>query len=327
VSGWIDDMRPRLATDARIAARRRHSLADRLFIGLLKNLLAGVTTVAHHNPLYRELRRALPIRVVRKYGWAHSFALQGAPAGARGESGGDIAARFRATPRDRPFFVHLSEGTDADASQELSKLEALGCVAPNLVAIHGVAIRPADWPRMSEKRAGLVWCPASNMFLFDRTAPVHRFLEQSGPAMARIALGTDSRLSGARDLLDEIRCAADDGRVRAGDLLPMVTTAAADLLHQPAAGRITVGGPADLLVIPAHGGAAQSLLRATRRDARAVIVGGRPMVAADEFAAAFAARSVATRRIEVDGASKVADAALVDRIGRCAIPEPGLEAA
>src|SRR4029078_7535313 len=75
VSGWIDDMRPRLHTGARIAARGRHSLADRLFIGLLKNLLAGVTTVAHHNPLYRELRRALPIRGGRQYGWGPSIAV------------------------------------------------------------------------------------------------------------------------------------------------------------------------------------------------------------------------------------------------------------
>src|SRR5262249_51521009 len=74
---WIDEMRPRLATDPSIREAARHPLTERLFIGGLKNLLAGVTTVAHHNPYYRELRRTMPIRVVRRYGWAHSFALQG----------------------------------------------------------------------------------------------------------------------------------------------------------------------------------------------------------------------------------------------------------
>ena len=116
VSEWIDDMRQRLQDDARIRAARSHALSHRLFIGALKNLLAGVTTVAHHNPFYLELRSGCPIRVVDRYGWAHSFGLERAPAGARGEAGGDVAARHRATPQDAPFFVHLAEGIDEAAA-------------------------------------------------------------------------------------------------------------------------------------------------------------------------------------------------------------------
>src|SRR3954447_27047566 len=52
VSAWVDDMRPRLKSDGGIRAGRSHALRHRLFIGGLKNLLSGVTTVAHHNPLY-----------------------------------------------------------------------------------------------------------------------------------------------------------------------------------------------------------------------------------------------------------------------------------
>jgi cytosine/adenosine deaminase-related metal-dependent hydrolase len=87
---WIDDMRPRLQSDPSIRTNRAHSLASRLFIGGLKNLLAGVTTVAHHNPAYRELSRGVPVRRVRRYGWAHSFLLEQQPVGARGEPGGDV---------------------------------------------------------------------------------------------------------------------------------------------------------------------------------------------------------------------------------------------
>jgi hypothetical protein len=115
VSEWIADMRGRLAHDRAMRAAQAHPLSARLFIGLLKNLLAGVTTVAHHNPLYRELRARRPIRVVRRYGWAHSFLLAAQPAGARGEPGGDVARRFRATPANAPFIVHLAEGVDDDA--------------------------------------------------------------------------------------------------------------------------------------------------------------------------------------------------------------------
>src|SRR5262249_4814469 len=137
---WIDDMAPRLSDDPAIRDARRHPLTERLFIGALKNLLAGATTVAHHNPYYRELRRTMPIRVVRRYGWAHSFALEQRPAGARGEPGGDVAQRWRRTPADAPFFVHLAEGVDAAAAAELGRLHALGCLGPNTVLVHGVAI-------------------------------------------------------------------------------------------------------------------------------------------------------------------------------------------
>ena len=111
-SEWIADMGPRLSARPTIRDGRAHPLIERLFIGALKNLLAGVTTVAHHNPFYAEMRRTMPIRVVRRYGWAHSFLLEARPAGARGEPGGDVAARWRATPADAPFIVHLAEGVD-----------------------------------------------------------------------------------------------------------------------------------------------------------------------------------------------------------------------
>ena len=110
-SGWIADMGPRLSERPGHSRRdARYPLIERLFIGALKNLLAGVTTVAHHNPFYPEMRRTMPIRVVRRYGWAHSFLLETRPAGARGEPGGEVAARWRDDAADAPFFVHLAEG-------------------------------------------------------------------------------------------------------------------------------------------------------------------------------------------------------------------------
>jgi cytosine/adenosine deaminase-related metal-dependent hydrolase len=328
VAGWIDDMRPRLEQDPRIAAGRKYSLADRLFMGVLKNLLAGVTTVAHHNPLYRELRRALPIRLVRRYGWAHSFDLEDAPAGARGESGGNVAERFRATPAHLPFFVHLAEGTDAAAQSELRRLDALGCLGPNVVLVHGVAIRPAEWLRIVSRGAGLVWCPGSNLFLFKQTAPIGQFITREGTLPRRIALGTDSRLSGARDLLEELKIAAGAGMVQPRELLSMVTDAASRLLRQQGSGRIHIGCPADFLVIPnSDRDAAVALLKTTRRDVSLVVVGGRALLGARVLAKAFAGRRTAPRSLVLDGALKLCDAALARRIQSCRIQEPGLEAA
>lgn len=322
-SDWSQDMAPRLAGDKAIALARAHPLTERLFIGALKNLLAGVTMVAHHNPFYPELRRTIPIRVLRRYGWAHSFYLEHRPAGAYGEHGGDVAGRWRATPRDLPFFVHLAEGVDVDARSELPRLDALGCVAPNTVIVHGVAIGGDEWAGVSRRGAGLVWCPASNDFLFGQTAAVRAALD--GGARTTIALGTDSRLTGSRDLLDELRAARDGARVTPDELLRMVTCDAGALLRQPRAGRTAVGAPADLLVIPRLGATpAASLVEAARKDVRLVIIDGRPLVGDPAFAPVFRARRVTPRAVCVDAVPKLMDLALVRRIAGCPISEPGV---
>lgn len=326
-SDWIADMDPRLSGDPAIRAGRAHPLIERLFVGGLKNLLAGVTTVAHHNPFYPEMRRTVPIRVVRRYGWAHSFLLQTRPAGARGEPGGDVGARWRATPPNAPFLVHLAEGVDDDACGELPRLEALGCLKPNTVIVHGVAIDENGWRRVARAGAGLVWCPASNVFLFGRTALICPLIAGVEEARVTVALGTDSRLTGSLDLLDELRAARRAEPMPAATLLGMVTTAAATLLRQPRIGSLAAGGPADLIVVPPLGDdPGGALLAANRRDLRLVVVDGRPLVGDPDFAAVFAARRVTPRPLRVDGAAKLGDSGLVRRIAGCPIVEPGVAA-
>ena len=237
-SSWIDDMRPKLREDPVIREGQSHRCRDRLLVGALKNLLSGVTTVSHHNPLYRELGRGFPVRVVRRYGWAHSFFL---------ESGPDVAKAYWKTPRNAPFLIHLAEGYDANARGELKHLRELGCLRENTVLVHGVGLSAEDWTSVRRAGAGLVWCPSSNLFLLGRTAPLDRSRDSS------IALGTDSRLSGALDLLEELREARAAANVEPADLLRMVTANAANLLRVPEAGRLSPGLPADLLVIPRLG--------------------------------------------------------------------------
>jgi cytosine/adenosine deaminase-related metal-dependent hydrolase len=327
-SEWIADLRPRLSEDPAIRDARAHPLIERLFIGALKNLLAGVTTIAHHNPFYPELRRTLPIRIVRRYGWAHSFLLERQPAGARGEPGGDIAARWRATRADAPFIVHLAEGVDAEARGELARLESLGCLAPNTVLVHGVAIDSDGWRRVAGAGAGLVWCPASNQFLFGCTAGVRELLDRTDPARSNVALGTDSRVTGSRDLLDELRVARGAMPVSAVELLGMVTDRAAALLRQPRFGRIAIGVPADLVVIPPLASEpAAALLETTRRDVRLVVVDGRPLVGDLSLVDVFVARRVTPRPLRVDAVPKLVDSGLARRIAGCPIAEPGVSAA
>ena len=334
---WIDDLRPRLADDSAIRGGRAHPLGERLFIGALKNLLAGVTMVAHHNPFYAELRRTMPIRIVRRYGWAHSFQLERQPAGARGEPGGDVAARWRATPADVPFMIHLAEGVDEAAGGELARLEALGCLQANTVLVHGVGIDGGGWQRVARAGAGMVWCPASNVFLFGRTAGIRELLDRNGDG-PRIALGTDSRITGSRDMLDELRAARAAADVTPEELFAMVTRSAASLLRQPRAGRIAVGVPTDLTMLDGHAGRAgdgngngarpplEMLLAAERRDVRLVVVDGRPLVGDADMLPVFEARRVTPRPMRVDAAPKIGESRLVRRIAGCPIAEPGVTA-
>jgi cytosine/adenosine deaminase-related metal-dependent hydrolase len=323
---WIDDLRPALQNDPAIRENTRYPLSARLFIGALKNLLAGVTTVAHHNPRYREIGRRFPVRVIKRYGWAHSFSLETLPVGAHGEPGGDVRQRCLATPPDVPFLIHLAEGVDDAAAGELAQLEGLGCLRRNTVLVHGVALTPADWDRIMDRGASLVWCPASNAFLFRRTAPVRQFLDRTDRAAAHVCLGSDSRVTGARDLLDEMRAAAAVMPVTARELFRMVTTSPARILHLHEAGRIAIGCPADLLVLPsAKSDAADALAVASRRNLTLVMIDGRPLVGSPGFETVFGARRSKTRPIVIDGVERVAEATLARAMARCPISEPGVE--
>jgi cytosine/adenosine deaminase-related metal-dependent hydrolase len=323
---WIDDLRPVIRNDPEVRRNASYPLADRLFAGALKNLLAGVTTVAHHNPRYDEIDRRFPIRVVERYGWAHSFALEHGPAGAHGEPGGSVSERYCATPADAPFMVHLGEGVDAAAAGELGKLDALGCLRPNTVLVHGVALTSGDWSQILAAGAALAWCPASNMFLFGRTPPVRCLLDATPSAWAHVCLGTDSRVTGARDLLHEMRLAATVSRVTAGELLRMVTVAAAAILRLPHGGQLEVGEPADLVVVPPNGeDAASALLAASRSDLLLVAIDGAPMIGAPAAEPIFGARGVKTRSLRVDGSRRLAAEAVVRAIVSSPIREPGVE--
>ncbi len=323
-TAWIDDMRQALEDDAAILRNRTYPLSARLFVGGLKNLLAGATTVAHHNPVYRECRRHVLIRLVEPFGWAHSFALERHPVGANGELGGDVRARCRETPADIPFVVHAAEGVDAAAAAELDRLEASGCLRPNTVLVHAVALTADRWASVAASGTSLVWCPASNNFLFGRTAPVGACLERAPDHAGRIAIGTDSRITGSRDLLDEMRVAASCG-VRPEDLLRMATEAAARVLNLRHGGSLVRGAPADLIVVPPLAPtAADALLRASRAELGLVVVGGQPLTGSPALATVFAARGVATMRMAVDGRVRLLERRLAQAITACPIREPGI---
>jgi cytosine/adenosine deaminase-related metal-dependent hydrolase len=240
----------------------------RLWWGGLRNLLCGVTTVCHHDPLWPELQRYdFPVRVVQQYGWAHSPAL-----------GGDLRKAHSATPDGSPFIVHAAEGIDALAKQELYELDRLGILDANAVLVHGLALDEAGIGLMETRQASLIVCPSSNHFLFGRT-PDMKLLR----TMEKVALGSDSPLTAAGDLLDEIRFAIEFCAVAPDRAYRMVTETPATILRlQAGEGALRVSGTADLIAVRDTGeDVAERLRTLAMTDIELVIIRGKVQLASE----------------------------------------------
>lgn len=309
VGEWIADFQPRFKTEPRLVGARRETLADRLWVGGLKNLLSGVTTVCHHNPLHRPLKDRFPVRILRRFGLSHSLQIDGKR----------VARAYRKTPRDWPWIIHAAEGIDDDARSEITTLNRLGCLGANTVLVHGVAIN-GDAERVLQTGASLIWCPTSNQFLFGCTARVRRF-DEAG----RLAIGTDSRLSGEGDLLDEIRAAHRTRQIGAVSILRAVTTQAAAVLRLTRAGRLEPGQPADLTILGRLStDPFESIVLSSRQDVRLTMRDGEPLLADERMAEIFHARRESCTRAWVDGSERWLAKWIARRAARLALEEPGL---
>lgn len=251
---WARDIQERWGRQ--IAERRLAPRRDALLIGAWKNLFAGVTAVAHHDAWEDDFDRHFPLRTPRAPN-ADSLGMTPALEGLDGAT---------------TYWLHLAEGVDPEAADEVRTLAARGLLGPGLIAAHGVGVDADGAARLRASGAAVVWCPTSNLFLFGRTAPA----ELLAPGID-VLLGSDSLLTGEGDLLDELRCARALGAVDDERLEAAVGSLAAQRLGlaQPS---LEPGAPADLVVL------AKPLLEVCAEDVVLVLVGGVPRVARPSLA-------------------------------------------
>lgn len=299
---WIDDVTPRIGTDAVLLAHRARTRAQRLLAGGVKNLLSGATTVLHHDARDRVLDSAeFPVDVPAPAGWSHSLALDGDAA---------VRASRAATPPGSLWVIHAAEGVDDAAATEFDRLEALGVIGPGTVLVHGLGFSVAQQRRLVDAGAVVVWCPGSNQHLFGRTLDP-RWLAAQG----RVLLGSDSRISGSRDLLAELGLAARLTGWPDEQLIHWVTAQAAQALGLHDRGRLAPGLRADLVALPAG----LPLSQARRADLRLVMVAGRVL-----YADADLGEALGLVPVQVDGRAKaLAPQLLTDLVepGVC-VPAP-----
>lgn len=254
---WASDIHRPL--DSPVKEHLSLSKPTRLVWGGLKNLLSGVTTVAHHNPIEEPLLSAdFPVNVVREFGWAHS--LDFSP---------DLAERFHATPENWPFLLHAGEGVDEHAYSEIARLDSLGTLSRRTALVHAIGLDHPGLALVKTRRTGIVWCPSSNLAVYGRTLTAS--VLASG---VNIALGTDSAMTAQADLTDEIGVARRISGLNAGEIYEMVTTRAARMLRlRDGQGEIREGGVADLIAVPDRGQTPADAL--AEMTPQLVIVGGK----------------------------------------------------
>jgi len=142
-----------------------------------------------------------------------------------------------------PVHIHVHETLDEiersvseHGARPLQRLERLGLLGPNLIAVHAVHLEPAEIALLARHRSSVAHCPSSNLKLASGFAPVAALLA----AGVNVALGTDGAASNNRlDLFQEMRSAALLAKAVARDAAAMPAHAA---LHAATLGGATALG-------------------------------------------------------------------------------------
>jgi len=183
---WARDIQDRNRLE--IARGRELLRREALLFGAWKNLVAGVTHVFHHDAWEPDFESGFPLNVVR---------LPSA----------DSLGMSRSLPSHPkgPFAMHVAEGVDAAAAEEIRELHRRGFLTPDFLAVHAVGPDKDGMETLRGSGCAVIWCPSSNHFLFSQTAPSALLADGTD-----VLLGTDSLLTADGTMLEEIRIARRD---------------------------------------------------------------------------------------------------------------------
>lgn len=291
--------------------RERMLLPDPLVIrlGMYRNLLAGTTTVLdHYFRLADDHYADLPVRVVRDFGreWVMRSLVDPSAFPPWGEG---LDKELRAAADGRLFVVHIAEGVDAAAKRELAELDRLQGLGKNTLLVHGVGFTEDDIRRVASAGSAVAWCPCSNHFLYGQTADVASLLQ----AGVTVCLGTDSTVTGAVNLLEELRYARkaylqrygrDLGAERLGAMATSVPGAV--LAAEGRLGVLEPGARADFILVPSDASSPwERLLQSRPADIDLVVANGLPVLGDPRHESLFQAFPGAFTRVSIQGREKI----------------------
>jgi len=200
--------------------------------GIFKNLLCGVTTVVNHGEplgIGNEL-----VTVFEKTQCIHSVGFEK----------NWIAKLNNPLKWNLPVNIHIGEGTDKASAQEIDRLIKWNLLHRKLIGTHGVAMTEAQ----AKKFKALVWCPESNYFLLNATAPVNLINKYT-----TILFGTDSTLTGNWNIWDQLQLAQKTSLLNNEQLYATLNINPAKT-WQLNTGEIAPGKNADLVIVKTKDG-------------------------------------------------------------------------
>lgn len=278
---------------------------DLYLLGAFRNLVSGVTTVSDHIPHFvaEPFYDLLPTKAIRDYALAHSvnsFALKW---------GDEISEEYKkAVEKDIPFITHISEGFDNETVEDVISLDRQGGLGEHSVLIHGIAFSEEDIDLIKSKKASVVWCGDSNMFMFNKTTNIKMLLDKG----VNVCIGTDSPMSGGENLLKEINFNKKLYKKMYGQELSdetiyrMITVNSARAFRLHDHGSIKSGNVADFVVVKDRGGSfINSLVSSSLKDIMLVVINGMPAYGDIEYAGLFNSLNIQYQEIVLDGREKV----------------------
>ena len=194
--------------------------------GMYKNLLNGVTTVVNHgerltfaNSLITVFQDAYSLHSIHfENNWKYRL--------------------NRLFKKKGSFVIHVGEGTDETSCKEINTLIQWNLFNRKLIGVHAVAMNEVQAARFH----AIVWCPASNLFLLNCTAPVNQLKNAT-----QIIFGTDSTLTAVWGIWDHLRLARKTMLLTDTELVAAVTSTAA-LVWEMNNGVIATGRDADIVI-------------------------------------------------------------------------------
>jgi cytosine/adenosine deaminase-related metal-dependent hydrolase len=256
-------------------ANKKALFCEMVKYGEIKALLSGITTIQGTSPgsacvgvLIRNAENQSKLGLPASY--IRTYIL-------------DISS-FRQTINwsvTKSFVVHIAEGVQGDPAslKEFQILQQKQLLSASTVIIHGTAFGDAEFQKMAETGAKLIWSPESNLRLYNQTTNIPLALQHNVP----ISLGVDWNPSGSDNLFDELRVASQvnsetfDGAIPEKDWIKMITVNPAQALAlDDQIGALKQGRKADITVLKSNDpDPTQSLFKTHVEDVQMVWVGGK----------------------------------------------------
>ncbi len=262
-------------------------------LGSYKNIFSGVSTVVDHIPHHVRLpfaKQCLP-HLLKDFGIAHSmcsYALQW---------GEGIRQEYAyAQENNVAFIIHIAEGFDDESKLSLQRLKEMGALGEHTVLVHGLSLSPYDLDDIAESKAHIVWCPASNLHIYHKTAPIKEILERG----INLCLGSDASMYGSPHILHDLRTASEyyqemyEESLKAEQILRMLHSNPKKAFRIECAQSTypwDEASTADFFVLRGKypDDPCRSLCEAKLEDIYLVVCDGKPMYGRKEMEAAFSA--------------------------------------